>query len=85
MILFNPTSSVVSIVIDGTKLSIEPQAESRSLSDHQVKQWLSVHAFLEVRQSTQKVVELKKEVVEEVKEEQEPEVVEESKKVVKKK
>ncbi len=48
MFLKNNTDNTISIVIKGSRLSIEPRGLSKELSEEQGNHWLSVHPFLEI-------------------------------------
>lgn len=47
MYLKNPTDSVVKVMIQGVRLSIEPRGHSAELSEEQINRWLVIHPFLE--------------------------------------
>lgn len=74
MILFNPTNSLVSVIIMGDKLIIEPN-DTTEVTEEQGSAWKKVHAFL---QEQPEKVEVKKE--KEVKEVEKEEVQVKSKK-----
>jgi hypothetical protein len=61
MKIVNPTDLIVTIVIKGVTLSVDPHGEVCGLAEEQVVEWKKVHGFLLIKDEDVVVKEEKKE------------------------